>query len=698
VWIDFCIFLPQNIKPLIMKKTSDTLKLKILQLSIQAKFLFSIITVIVISLSALSILIYTQQKKVDDASIRSNSVQVTNLQSQALGEWLNGIQLELIQLAKRNVVKSMKWEEAGNPFKQLADSRKDVYSFLALVSLDGSYYSTIKGKEKANVSKRSLFTDIIEKKMEYAISDPEMSATTGKQSFFISIPIKDDNQVTKGILVACVLTETMKTAISKIKINNKGYGWVIDSKGTILIHPKAEYILKFNVLNSSKVGFVGLEELGKEVILKDKGIGTYLSPDKKDKILIYSKIPNSNNWSLGIVLDSEEIFEPIQNLLFNLIFITSAMLAVIILVIFLLSKYIIRRPMISLVRDIQDIAKGQLYKEIVIDSNDEIGQVKTAMREMVVKINEIVSSIRTAADAINIGSNEISSSAESISQGAAQQASSVEEISSSVEEVVASIQQNSENALLAERIASEINTNIGIISENSKQSLQKTNEALNKVEIINEIAQRTDLLALNAAVEAARAGVHGKGFAIVAMEIRKLAEKSKAATLEINEYSKKSILYTENTTKLLENILPDIRKNADLIREISAASAEQSGGAGLINDAIQQLTQIAQSNSVASEELAANSEELSSQASQLKEMVTFFKLDESEMGSVNEIFDLIEKHNAEIMQLRAKLTAFSNNTQPAKSEQNQAKPNKGHRQMLDLDLSKEEKDIDYTKY
>ncbi|UHS63445.1 methyl-accepting chemotaxis protein [Agrobacterium vaccinii] len=255
-----------------------------------------------------------------------------------------------------------------------------------------------------------------------------------------------------------------------------------------------------------------------------------------------------------------------------------------------------------------------------------------SLERMVERLRGVVGDALAAADNVSSGSQELSASSEQLSQGATEQASSAEEASASMEQMAANIKQNADNAAQTEKIARQSSKDAEASGEAVGRAVSAMRTIAEKISIVQEIARQTDLLALNAAVEAARAGEHGKGFAVVASEVRKLAERSQAAAAEISSLSGETVQVATEAGDMLNRLVPDIRKTAELVSEISAACREQDIGASQINEAIQQLDLVTQQNSGASEEMSATSEELAAQAEELQASIAFFKVERGNSG------------------------------------------------------------------
>jgi methyl-accepting chemotaxis protein len=279
------------------------------------------------------------------------------------------------------------------------------------------------------------------------------------------------------------------------------------------------------------------------------------------------------------------------------------------------------------------IAKGDLRESVEAPSADEVGKLLAAMKLMAEKLAQIIGEVRSGADALAGASAQVSATAQTLSQGTGEQAASVEETTSSLEEMSASITQNAESSRQTESMAKQGARN----AEESGKAVGETVTAMKsiaeKISIIEEIAYQTNLLALNAAIEAARAGEHGKGFAVVATEVRKLAERAQKAAKEIGALAGTSVQVAERSGQLIVELVPAIRKTADLVQEVAAASAEQSAGVGQVSKAMGTVDQVTQRNASAAEELSSTAEEMASQAEALQQLMGFFQVNEAVASS-----------------------------------------------------------------
>lgn len=424
--------------------------------------------------------------------------------------------------------------------------------------------------------------------------------------------------------------QTAISAVRRLRYEGSEYFWINDLNNKMIMHPVNAK------LENTDLG--GLKDAnGKHffnefiALVKDKGAGyvDYMWPkpgsDTAVAKISYVQGFKEWNWLVGSGIYIDDVDQ---------VFMKNATqqggLALLCLLLMIGFAWYVASHIINPVRRMQavmeDLAEGNMTVEVRAESSDEVGQMMGAAKRMIERTRTVILEVLAGADLLANASDQVSLTSQTLSQSSSEQAASVEETTASIEQMSASIDHNKDSARATEEIATQAANDAQEGGQAVRETVEAMKQIADKIGIVDEIAYQTNLLALNAAIEAARAGDHGKGFAVVASEVRKLAERSQTAAREISELATNSVGLAEKTGSLFEQMLPNIQRNAELVKEIAAASDEQAVGASQISQAVSQVSQAVQHNASASEELAATSEELHSQALKLKEHMGFFKV------------------------------------------------------------------------
>jgi len=345
-------------------------------------------------------------------------------------------------------------------------------------------------------------------------------------------------------------------------------------------------------------------------------------------------------WGVVLQQDSEEALNEAVALR-NSVLVIGTIAAFLIIVAALAFARSIVLPIQEAVNVLGHVAEtGDLTRSLQINTNDELGAMAVSFNGFLAKLSEIATGMRRSATTVTRAARELSSVADDISSAAQSQASSLEETAASMEEITATVKHNAENANQASQLAGNargVAEKGGRVTNDAVDAMGGINASSRKIAdiitTIDEIAFQTNLLALNAAVEAARAGAQGRGFAVVASEVRSLAARSASAAKEIKGLISESTEKVQHGTALvnqsgqtLDEIVIGVKRVTDIVSEIAAASREQSVGIEEVNRAVSQMDQITQQNAAQTEELSATAGTLAQQATELEQMVSWFKL------------------------------------------------------------------------
>lgn len=583
-----------------------------------------------------------------------------------------------------------RWLETNTARK--ADRRQDpVYAqiqgnLLDLMENDTTISFTFLGSERSkwyyepterplpddyDISVRPWYIDLKETGEPAFLAEADIYYGNMNISYVIPIYSKDGKFLGAGGVD--MELKSFDTFLAKLDGFDTGYAILVDKEGTILYHPDKSlvYQKKISDLDNDSNDYRDIQPVADKIKMGQEGVKSVVYDNEK-RIFIFSPIKELE-WTLILSVADSEINAPLRALANrSLIIILLTSIFLVFAITFLTGT--ISKPLNHLVDMLKDIAEGQgdLTKRLSIENKDELGDLAKWFNTFIGKVHTIISKVKQNTEQVAYAASEISAISSEMAAGSIEQTSQAAEVAASVQEMTAGIMANSRNANESKRIAEQASfkaqEGMTVMQETRKGmeeivlSSQRTGEIIDTmsgraeqigeiIRIIDDIAAQTNLLSLNATIEASSAGEHGKGFAVVADEVRKLAERTKEATQEIGD--KISAIqndtrevsqsmreahaavtrgqeFTSRTEEVFDAIVEAVRHAMTMIKQISAASEEQSTGAEEISKSVTSITAVSKQAEGGSRQLANAAEHLNKQISELRELVHQFTLDDSE--------------------------------------------------------------------
>ena len=561
-----------------------------------------------------------------------------------------GIVTQLETLSEFRISQNIDDSVSLNMMQTLVDKSEGLIRYGGFSKNDGTTITTLSDTNHTWKLSTRLMTRLAQH--PYYVSDIKKSRDGKGDIFYIHVSTVSNGNFT-GLISVAIDAERVSSMMCNLTVLGSGMGMIVNSDSALVQasseHP--EWVGKFKLIDSSD--YEGLSLIGNEIIAGCDSVCPLdiVTPEGEKFALLWKKI-DYTNWYYVFLMPVKELRA--RNIVLIKLFFIYVPIALILfaIVMCILVNAHITRPLKNLVDASEFMRKGKLYKVSACkaERNDELGLITNSLSEMSKKLESITQSIRVKASQIVADSHALSNSVSHISESATRQAMAADEISAVLSYMLDIVSRNTSLALETHEIITDLANDLNTVSQVSKKSLASTLQITDKLRIINDIASKTDLLAINAAVEAAKATDDGKGFAVVAAEIKKLAERCRAAVVQIDEATAEDVRLTQTVAQLFDKLVPIINNTNEKISSIAASAQDQESSSQQISKSIKQLAEIATKNANAASDMLEKAELFSQYASSFVSDVIFFKTMDADVSE--NIKQKLELHQTELDRIK----------------------------------------------